>query len=194
MRVVAGTFRGRLLAVPPGDTTRPITDRAKETLFNILGHRFGTPGTLPDVAVLDLFSGPGSLGIEALSRGAATCTFVERDRRAVSALRENISKLGLQDRAFVRTDNAWTLRLIRVEPGYGLMFVDPPYRDATEPARVSDLLERLSLCLAADGLIVFRQETTATPPSGADLHLLRIVDEREIGRMRLLFLVRGQPD
>ena len=110
MRVIAGRFRGRTLDAPPGQSTRPITDRAKETLFNVLGHRFALPGCLPGFVVLDVFAGTGSLGLEALSRGAAACTFVEQDRRALRYLRQNIARLGADGACTVLTDNAWTMR------------------------------------------------------------------------------------
>ncbi len=192
MRVVAGTFRGRALVVPPGRTTRPLTDRVKETLFNILGHRFASPGRLPGVAVLDVFCGSGSLGIEALSRGAACCTFVERHRPALRCLRQNLQQLDLTDVATILTDNAWTVRPPRAGAGCGLIFVDPPYREAEDPLRVADLLERLAPSLAADGVLVFRHERQSSPPRADELRSLRYVDERVIGRMRLLFLARRE--
>ena len=190
MRVIAGLFRGRLLEAPPGRTTRPMTDRVKETLFNILGHRFATPGELPGFAVLDVFCGPGSLGIEALSRGAGACTFVERDRTALRSLRQNIQNLRIGDQCAVLPDNAWSMRPPHAPAGFGLIFVDPPYHDAEDPLRVADLLERLAPSLAADGLIVLRHEARSNPPATTDLRSLHCVDERIIGRMRLLFLTR----
>jgi 16S rRNA (guanine966-N2)-methyltransferase len=190
MRVIAGTLRGRLLAAPRGMSTRPITDRVKETLFNILGHRFGQPGGLPACDVLDAFAGTGGLGIEALSRGARTCVFVEHDRRALHCLRANIRALGLDACCTVLTDNAWTMRPPQTPEGFGLVVVDPPYRDSADPLRVADLLERLAPRLAPDGLIVLRQETMATFPV-QELRAIRCTDERTIGHMRLLFLGLG---
>jgi 16S rRNA (guanine966-N2)-methyltransferase len=190
MRVVAGRFRGRALDAPRGKNTRPMTDRVKETLFNILGHHWGTPGRLPELAVLDVFSGTGSLGIEALSRGAERCTFVERDRRALRALNDNLKRLKLATTCRVLTDNAWTMRPPLRHGGFGLIFVDPPYRDATDPQRVADLLERLSRSLAPDGLLVFRQETSAEPPAEEDLFSLSIISERIYRRMRVLLLTQ----
>ncbi|MEW6251978.1 MAG: 16S rRNA (guanine(966)-N(2))-methyltransferase RsmD [Planctomycetota bacterium] len=196
MRIVAGRFRGRRLDAPPGHATRPITDRVKENLFNILGHRLGEPGSLPPVAVLDLFSGPGSLGIEALSRGATTCTFVERDRTALRALRQNLEILGLADRTRIIAANAWTMHPPEPQPaaggaGYGLIFVDPPYRDATDVLQVTDLLERLAPVLDDDGLIVFRHEVNATIPPADPLGVLEYADERVYGRMRLMLIRKG---
>src|ERR1051325_11217291 len=110
MRVIAGRLRGRPLAAPPG-AARPVTDRVKETIFNILGHRFAQPGELPAVAVLDLFAGTGGMGIEALSRGATSCLFVERDRCTLRILSENLDKLKLHDVARGWGENVWTLRI-----------------------------------------------------------------------------------
>jgi len=99
------------LRPPEGRVTRPITDRVKESLFNILGSRFGLPGEIPDFAVLDLFAGSGGLGIESISRGARSCVFVERDRAALAALTANLASLrGAADCRIVK-DNAWTARL-----------------------------------------------------------------------------------
>jgi len=89
MRVIAGSARGVPLAAPPGNRTRPITDRVKETLFGILGAR------IPDARVLDLYAGSGAIGIEALSRGAASAAFVEADGRAVATLRDNLRRTRL---------------------------------------------------------------------------------------------------
>jgi len=189
MRVIAGTFRGRRLEPPEGQTTRPITDRVKETLFNILGHRFGTPGELPAIDVLDVFAGTGSLGIEAVSRGARRCVFVERDRRALRGLRENLRHLDLLATCPVRTDNAWTMRPPEVAAGFDLVFVDPPYRDVAQTVRVLDLLDRLGPRLSETGVIVFRCESRYEVPMER-LHGLRCVDSRVYGRMRLDLIAR----
>jgi 16S rRNA (guanine(966)-N(2))-methyltransferase RsmD len=120
MRVIAGTARGRKLASVPGDTTRPITDRAKEALFSILHH------DLPDARVLDLFAGTGGVGIEALSRGAAHCDFVEIAPAAVRTIRANLDHTGLSDGArVIRRD---VFRLLEDPPSepYDLVYVAPP--------------------------------------------------------------------
>lgn len=194
MRVIAGTFRGRSLDAPPGRTTRPITDRVKETLFNIVGHRLGLPGELPAVAVLDVFAGPGSLGIEALSRGARSCTFIERDRAALRSLRQNIRALGLEHACTIWADNAWTLRWPRPAGGFQLVFIDPPYRAADDPLRLADLLERLAGSLTPDALVVYRREAAVPPQWGDELRSLQVVDERVIGHMRLVFLAPRPPE
>ncbi len=189
MRVIAGEFRGTPLTAPAGDTTRPITDRAKETIFNVLGHRFGLPGYLPDFEVLDLFAGSGGLGIECLSRGARSCTFIERDRTALAALRGNIARLRLEPRTRVQRENIWTMRIPRsaAEDGFGLVFVDPPYRDSNDAQSVLDLLERLAPRLSAGGLVVFRQGIAGELPVDR-LVALRVCDERIIGTMRVTLL------
>lgn len=168
--------------------TRPITDRAKETLFNMLGARLGLPGELPQLDVLDLFAGTGGLGLEALSRGARSCLFVERDRRALTALRRNISTLHVEAACLVSIENAWTMRVPPAPAGgYGLVFVDPPYKDAAAPLPVIDLLERLRPHLAPDGLIIFRHSyRTRLPLEG--LRTLQCLDQREVGTMRLWLL------
>ncbi len=193
MRVIAGRFRGAVLKAPPGTYTRPITDRVKESLFNILGHRFGAPGLLPDIAVLDLFAGSGALGIESLSRGARSCLFVERDRRTLRVLRANLARLRLSDVARVVGENAWTMRIPVAEPvGYGLIFVDPPYRAAADPFEVIALFERLAPRLSESGLVVFRH-AAAAKLSANELRPLRCADERTFGRMRILLLERCDP-
>jgi len=190
MRVIAGRFRGRSLTAPHGHTTRPITDRAKESLFNVLGGRFGEPGSLPDLDVLDLFAGSGALGIEALSRGARSGLFVEKDRAALSALRQNVAALKLSQEARIIAENAWTLPIRPpTAQGFGLVFVDPPYREVTQTERVDALLMTLSRNVAEDGLIVLRHgiETSYSP---CGLQTLQCVDERRFGSMRILLLAR----
>jgi 16S rRNA (guanine966-N2)-methyltransferase len=121
IRVVSGEFGGRKLVVPDGLATRPTTDKVRQAVFNSLD----SAGLIDGAAVADLFAGSGALGIEALSRGAATCVFVERDRAALQALRANIAALGLAQRATVVTSDvpAWVPALRSID----LALVDPPY-------------------------------------------------------------------
>ena len=104
MRIVAGEWRRRLLKAPPGEATRPTSDRTRETLFNMLASRLGS---FEGLAVADLFAGSGALGLEALSRGAATCLFVEQDPAAIRALRANIAALRAQDRCAVQAGSGY---------------------------------------------------------------------------------------
>jgi 16S rRNA (guanine(966)-N(2))-methyltransferase RsmD len=134
MRIIAGKWKGRIIAAPPGLGTRPILDRVKTVLFDLLGHRLAEPGRLPPLAVLDLFSGSGALGLEALSRGAAYCLFVERNRGAAALLRRNLDSLQIIREAHVLEAGAITADFspppVSADTGnrYGLVFLDPPYR------------------------------------------------------------------
>lgn len=120
MRVVAGELGGRKLVSPEGTSTRPSTDRVREAIFNALG----SAGMIDGALVADLFAGTGAVGIEAISRGAAHCTFVERDRNALQSLQENLDTLDLGDRSRVlRSDATQAAATLDVD----IVFVDPPY-------------------------------------------------------------------
>jgi 16S rRNA (guanine966-N2)-methyltransferase len=169
MRVVAGEYRGRRLEAPAGHSTRPTADRVREALFSILGDVGGA-------AVLDLYAGSGALGIEALSRGAAEATFVERDARALAAVRANLGALGAVARV-VRSDAIAFLE--RAEgAAYDLVFLDPPYDSAPElGARLSELLPQ---AVARDAVIVTESDKRSP------LHLsLPLADERTYGDTRI---------
>ena len=120
MRIVAGRWRGRPLAAPAGEATRPTADRTREALFSMLTSRLGS---FDGLAVADLFAGSGALGIEALSRGAATCLFVEQDRAALDALKANLAKLGV--RGDVRATSVMALG--PAPAPLDVMMLDPPY-------------------------------------------------------------------
>jgi 16S rRNA (guanine966-N2)-methyltransferase len=131
MRVIAGEFRGRRLIAPPGDATRPTPDRLRESLFSIL---------LPEiegVTFLDAYAGSGAVGIEALSRGARSAIFVERNRAAVQALRENLRSLGLDTRAEVFTGKAAD---VLCHAAADIVFLDPPYELESEYHRALAVL------------------------------------------------------
>jgi 16S rRNA (guanine966-N2)-methyltransferase len=121
MRIIAGTHRGRPIVAPKGDSTRPTADRVREALFSMLASRLGD---FEGLRVLDLFAGSGALGLEALSRGAAHCTFVEQDRPALDALKTNIAKLGLAGTEVRATS---VLALGPAAQPYDLILADPPY-------------------------------------------------------------------
>lgn len=125
MRIIGGAWRGRALTAPPGSATRPTSDRVRQALFNRLLHApWAGRGAVEGVAVLDVFAGTGALGLEALSRGAATAAFIERDPGALAALRANIGQCGAQDRCRVVASDAR-----RPPPGRAcaLVLLDPPY-------------------------------------------------------------------
>ncbi len=127
MRVIAGTARGRKLLAPPGRHTRPITDRAKEGIFNMLE----SLGGVADAVVVDLFAGSGSFGIESLSRGAERVVFVERDRDAAAILTRNLEVLGFTERATVLQRSV--VAALGDLPESDLAFCDPPYADDPWP-------------------------------------------------------------
>lgn len=169
MRIVAGEFGGRRLHAPRGRGTRPTSDRVREALFAILGEVRGA-------RVLDLFAGSGALGIEALSRGAESALFVERDHAAAAAIRRNLDALGVHG-AEVRRQDA--LRFLSAcEGSFDLVFVDPPYDAASRLA--GPLSTALPAVLAKDALIV--TESSKRTPLELSLPLLR---ERTYGDTRI---------
>lgn len=184
MRIIAGKHRGRMLIAPPGLKTRPTSDRARQSLFNILDHsRFAADGgsLLPEASVLDVFAGTGAFALEALSRGAARAIAIERDPVAIGAIRDNALKLGELSRLTIR-------QLDATKPGAapqaaGLVFLDPPYgQGLLEPA-----LQALSAdgWFAAEALIVVElagKEPFQPPPDFLPL------EERRYGKAKLIFL------
>jgi 16S rRNA (guanine966-N2)-methyltransferase len=169
MRIVAGEFRGRRLQAPRGSSTRPTADRVREALFSMLGEVGG-------LRVLDLFAGSGALGIEALSRGAASAVFVERDHAAVAAIRRNIEAIGVAETAVRRRDVLAFLGSCR--ESFDLVFVDPPYDSAPRLAR--PLSSALPAVLSENALIV--TESSKHTPLELSLPLAR---ERTYGDTRI---------
>lgn len=147
--MVAGSARGRRLSAPAGSGTRPTTDRVREAVFNALG----SLGAVVDAEVLDAFAGSGALGIEALSRGAARCTFVERDRAARVVVEANLASTGLAERARV-IDGDVLAHLARPGPAYDLVLCDPPH----DHDRWDDLLAALAGRLRPDGVVVVESD------------------------------------
>ncbi len=176
MRVVAGALRGRTISAPEGDATRPTTDRTREAVFNALT----SMGVVEDAVVLDLFAGSGAMGIEALSRGARKCTFIERDRRALDAVRANVSHLGLGGRSTVVAGDVMVN--VVAQRGADLVLVDPPY----EFADWTVLLEAVSVALAPDALVVVESGHDPTSPAG-----WTVVRSKRYGRTWVTFLRRG---
>src|SRR5436853_3915419 len=143
MRIIAGEWRGRQLEAPPGQSTRPTADRVRETLFSMLASRLGS---FEDLRVADLFAGSGALGLEALSRGAQSVIFVERDSKAVAIIKRNADRLGAAERTRVLGSSA--LALPRSEP-FDLILADPPYAEGSGTAAVKAVAD--AEWLAADG-------------------------------------------
>jgi 16S rRNA (guanine966-N2)-methyltransferase len=171
VRVIAGRFGGRRLRAPRGRATRPTSERVREALFSALGELRGE-------TVLDLFAGTGALAIEALSRGAARAVLVERDPRAIAALRANLAELGISaEQAHVRKEDA--LRALRTarerSETYDLVFVDPPYSDAGALGR--ELATALPPLLAPRARVIVEGDRRSEP---LDLGL-RVELERRYG-------------
>ena len=188
MRILAGLYKGRkLLPPPPGSETRPITGAAKKSLFDLLGDR------LDGAAVVDLYCGTGSMGLEALSRGARACWFAERDRKVVERLRRNIEAVGAGEQCTVWAGDAsrgLTRRLGQIDGPVGVAFVDPPYAAARRwpwQRVASTIFAPLAERLAADGVVVLRVPAGAEPPE--PLGPLEILRRRQYGEMVVLLLV-----
>lgn len=180
MRIVAGNRRGLTLEAPGGRTTRPTTDRARESLFNILSgpkhlHR------LRDRPVADFFAGTGAVGLEALSRGASHCSFLETDPEAQRILAQNIKKARYEALSRVLRQSA--TKPPPSKQACGLLFFDPPYHEDVAAESVTAALTQG--WLAEDGLIVVQLHPKApfTVPDG-----LELVDDRRYGATRFLFL------
>ncbi len=174
MRVIAGEAKGRRIEAPDGRGTRPITDRAKEGIFNMLG----SLGGVEDLRVLDLFAGSGSFGLECLSRGASSVIFVERDRRAAAVIQRNLDTLGFADRAEVRASSVQSV--VASETGIDLAFCDPPYAD--------DVWEDLLPRIPADLLVGHAAHDIGLTPEW------REVKRRKYGRARIVIAERADED
>lgn len=179
MRIIAGTARRTVLEVAPGSSTRPFLEMARGALFNALADR------VPDASVLDLFAGSGALGLEALSRGAASCLFVERDPTALKALTKNIAKCGMADRARVVRMEV-TAALPGIPGRFDLVFVDPPFPDLAEwraGGLMDGAMREACRLTSPEGVLVFRLEDgKASPP---DWPGLRLTADRKYGRSRI---------
>lgn len=187
MRIIGGSHRGRRLAAPSGRDTRPTSDRTREALFNILAHSdwgIGGDSPLPEARVLDVFCGTGALGLEALSRGAGHCTFLDGERAALAVTRRNVADLGEEARATI-------IRADATQPPAApapcrLVFLDPPYGKAlTEPA----LRALTAKGWLAPGAVVVTEIAADDPvglPEGFSL-----LDERLYGETRVIFARTG---
>ena len=182
MRIIAGEWRGRKLAAPKGEATRPTADRTRETLFSMLASRLGS---FEDLAVADLFAGSGALGLEALSRGAGHCLFVENDGSALDTIRANIASLKVRDRATVQAGSVMSLGPAK-QP-HDLILLDPPY--GTGAGQVA--LDRM-LRLGWIGEATWIALETAKDEDVA-VKLLAIDAERRVGKAKLTLLRLASP-
>jgi 16S rRNA (guanine966-N2)-methyltransferase len=157
MRIIAGSRKGARIFAPKGRDTRPTSDRAREAAFALI-----PPGFVEDATVLDLFAGSGAMGLEALSRGAASATFVESDRDACRTINRNLDKLGLDNATVLCQDALTALRAdARAGTRYDLVLVDPPYRRFSSLQNA--LIQHLPAVLAPDGLLLVETAATEQP-------------------------------
>jgi 16S rRNA (guanine966-N2)-methyltransferase len=173
MRIIAGEARGRRLTGPKGDATRPMTDRAREAIFNILAVE------VVDARVLDLYAGTGSMGLEALSRGAASATFVESNRSMAEILSRNVDAVGLGGEVVVSTVERYLAGPVRGPAD--LAFVDPPY--PLDVPSVQQVLADLDRHLAPGGIVLLHRRTGEPAPEAP----WPLVDERTYGSAQLWF-------
>ena len=185
MRIVAGAWRGRTLLAPPGQVTRPTSDRARQALFDMLMHAaWGGRPVIEGTIVLDVFAGTGALGLEALSRGASSAVFIESDTTALRALRTNIAACGAQDRSHILAGDVLGLsRSPDLKPA-SLVFLDPPYGKDLVPRALARL--HGAGCVAADALVIAEtgREEVWVPEQP-------LLAERQYGAARILIFRRA---
>ena len=177
MRIIAGEWRGRKLIAPKGEATRPTADRTRETLFNMLASRLGS---FEGLSVLDLFAGSGALGLEALSRGAAHCLFVEQDADAVKAIRANVEALEARSRSQVQQGSVMSLGPAKVP--HDLILLDPPY-DTGAGQVALDRMFRLGWIGPATWIALETRKT-----EDVEVKALEVDAERVVGKAKLTLL------
>jgi len=193
MRIIAGSKRGMSLFSPETEVSRPILDRVKGSLFSVL-YNYGLP---QDKRVADLFCGVGSLGLEAISRGAVSVTFIEKDQRILTILKRNIEKAGFGKQSKVIRADVFKVGAAASadEQIYDIIFVDPPYpltKDAGAGSLLDRLLVLLDMRLAAKGIVIVRTEehTRLLERYGK----LSIIEQRKWGTMTITILGRKKDD
>jgi 16S rRNA (guanine966-N2)-methyltransferase len=175
VRIIAGKWRGRKLVAPPGPATRPTADRVREALFSMLASRLGS---FDGLRVADLFAGTGALGLEALSRGAGHCTFVESERTALDAIRANVAMLGADADIL-----AGAAEHVRLSEPVDLAFLDPPYDSGLASLALA------SLALAPGGWVSLE----TSPGEAVAAEGYGVEADRTIGKARLRLLRRDKP-
>lgn len=186
MRIISGKFKGHALAAPKGRNTRPTSDRARESLFNVLAHASWAP-PLEGARVIDLFAGSGALGFEAISRGAAFCLFVETESAARGAIRDNIEAFQLFGNTRIHRRSAVNLgpKPAGVGAPFTLAFLDPPYHKGLVEPCLRTLID--GAWMAQETLAVV--ETDASESFAHDGW--EEVDQREAGKAKLTMLKRA---
>lgn len=184
IRVIGGSAKGRRLKLAPGNSTRPVMDRVKEALFNILGRR------VVGAAFLDLFAGTGSVGIEALSRGAQRCVFVETDRAAVQTIRDNLALTKLAERAVIRRVDVFDFLQRPPNQTFDFIYVAPPqYQDLW--LRTLDMLDANSLWTTPHTTVVVQIDPSEERALALQ-HMIEI-DRRRYGNTLLWFFTGKDP-
>lgn len=178
-RIIAGSARGIRIDSVPGDTTRPITDRVKEALFNIIG------GDILDSTFLDLFGGTGSVGIEALSRGAKSCLFLDLAPQAVKTIKENVAKTHVLDRATIKQMDAFQYLRLPGNQVFDYIYVAPPQYKGMW-LKALELLSTNNQILSEDGWIIVQIDPVEL--SEFDFKNLKEFDRRRYGSTVLLFI------
>jgi 16S rRNA (guanine966-N2)-methyltransferase len=184
LRIVAGALKGRNIVAPDGQGTRPTSDRARQAVFNVLEHAAWAP-ELSDVRVIDLFAGSGALGFEAMSRGAASCLFVEIDDAARGAIRENAETFGVTGSVRVHRRSATDLgeRPASTGPAFDMAFLDPPYGKGLGELALAGLLSGGWL---QPGAVVVLERGSGEPEIETPGY--ERLDARDYGAARVLFL------
>lgn len=185
MRIVGGKFKGQHLATPSGNATRPTSDRVREAIFNILEHGVAD-FELEGARVLDLFAGTGALGLEALSRGARYCHFIDESTPARGLIRSNADKLGVIGQAKIWRRDAARLGPCAPLPRFDLVFADPPYDKGLGTKSLQALVD--GGWLSTGAIVVLEESDRALVPALADLDLL---DERSYGETTVRFYRKG---
>jgi 16S rRNA (guanine966-N2)-methyltransferase len=187
IRVIAGSAKGRRLKLVPGDTTRPVMDRVKEALFNIIGR------DIIDATFLDLFAGTGSVGIEALSRGAKHAVFVDMERKAIQTIQENIAVTKLGDRTTIRRDDAFNFLKQNPTQVFDFLYIAPPqYKGLWQ--KILQTLDANPAWITKDSSIIVQIDPSEAEP--IPLEHLETVDQRRYGNTLLWFFAatQKQPD
>ncbi len=182
MRVISGTARGTNLETLEGNNTRPTLDRVKEALFNII------QCNIVDANVLDLFSGSGALGIEALSRGAKACIMCDKSYEVIQIINKNIRKTHLEEKAkVIKNDYKKTLELLQGQK-FEVIFIDPPYALDIAVSSIKYIIE-FNL-LADDGIIILETDNEKRELENLNKLNVKVYDLRRYGRVKLIFLNR----
>jgi 16S rRNA (guanine(966)-N(2))-methyltransferase RsmD len=175
MIVLSGKYKNRTLKTPKSDKTRPTSSKVRESVFNILQN------VVEGARVLDLYAGSGSMGIEALSRGAQSATFVENDRKALACIRENLQAVDEEVRVFPLDATVAVKRLVKEEALFDLIYVDPPYHIDIIP-----LLKQLPPLLAEGGMLLLEQSSRTPLATEA----FTLADQRKFGDTTLFLYIK----